>query len=157
MSIYLVFFALWGLAAQALLSASGDLMIGGVMLFCIGACVRLSAINRLREKYVGEIIVEPGMMLVTSGIYAIVRHPLHLGLLLELIGCSVICFNVVSIVLLGIGAAVISRLNQIEDALFMSYCSPSMQHYLKTVPAMCPRAISVALRIQLVVRKRNIE
>ena len=58
----------------------------GVALFGIGGALRLWPVFVLGDRFSGLVAIQPGHVLVTSGIYGIVRHPSYLGLLVNSLG-----------------------------------------------------------------------
>ncbi|MDB4939530.1 MAG: isoprenylcysteine carboxylmethyltransferase family protein [Labilithrix sp.] len=89
--------------ALALLSALGLLATGWVALafpavrwwswlgapvVLAGIALRVAAIRALGASFTSEIVAAPGHALVTHGVYARVRHPSDLGLLLVALGLA---------------------------------------------------------------------
>jgi protein-S-isoprenylcysteine O-methyltransferase Ste14 len=60
----------------------------GVALFAGGGALRLWPVFVLRERFSGLVAIQPGHTLVTSGVYAVIRHPSYLGLLINSLGWS---------------------------------------------------------------------
>jgi len=58
----------------------------GVALFAIGGTLRLWPVFVLGDRFSGLVAIQPGHTLVTSGIYATIRHPSYLGLLISMLG-----------------------------------------------------------------------
>ncbi len=58
----------------------------GVVLFAAGGALRLWPVFVLGHRFSGLVAIQPGHTLVTSGIYAIIRHPSYLGLLINSLG-----------------------------------------------------------------------
>jgi len=55
----------------------------GVMLFAIGGSLRIWPVFVLGNRFSGYVAIQPGHTLVTNGIYAAIRHPSCLGLLMS--------------------------------------------------------------------------
>ncbi|QBR72048.1 isoprenylcysteine carboxyl methyltransferase [Beijerinckiaceae bacterium] len=58
----------------------------GVILFAVGGVLRLWPVLVLGNRFSGLVAIQPGHMLVTSGIYGFIRHPSYLGLLVNALG-----------------------------------------------------------------------
>jgi protein-S-isoprenylcysteine O-methyltransferase Ste14 len=58
----------------------------GVILFAAGGVLRLWPVFVLGHRFSGLVAIQPGHTLLTSGIYAIIRHPSYLGLLINALG-----------------------------------------------------------------------
>jgi protein-S-isoprenylcysteine O-methyltransferase Ste14 len=58
----------------------------GVVLFTAGGMLRLWPVFVLGRRFSGLVAIQPGHMLVTSGVYSVIRHPSYLGLLVSALG-----------------------------------------------------------------------
>jgi len=58
----------------------------GVALFVIGCALRLWPVFVLGNRFSGLVAIQPGHTLVTEGIYAHVRNPSYLGMLITAVG-----------------------------------------------------------------------
>jgi protein-S-isoprenylcysteine O-methyltransferase Ste14 len=58
----------------------------GVVLFAAGGALRLWPVFVLGDRFSGLVAIQPGHTLVTTGIYAVIRHPSYLGLLVNSLG-----------------------------------------------------------------------
>jgi protein-S-isoprenylcysteine O-methyltransferase Ste14 len=58
----------------------------GVVLFAAGGALRLWPVFVLGNRFSGLVAIQPGHILVTTGIYAVIRHPSYLGLLVNSLG-----------------------------------------------------------------------
>ena len=58
----------------------------GVVLFAAGGALRLWPVFVLGDRFSGLVAIQPGHMLVMTGVYAVIRHPSYLGLLVNSIG-----------------------------------------------------------------------
>jgi protein-S-isoprenylcysteine O-methyltransferase Ste14 len=58
----------------------------GVALFVVGGALRLWPVVVLGDRFSGLVAIQPGHQLVTGGIYAVIRHPSYLGLLVNALG-----------------------------------------------------------------------
>jgi len=58
----------------------------GVVLFAAGSALRLWPVFVLGHRFSGLVAIQPDHALVTTGIYAVIRHPSYLGLLVGSLG-----------------------------------------------------------------------
>ncbi|MGO8917622.1 MAG: methyltransferase family protein [Stellaceae bacterium] len=58
----------------------------GVALFAAGGALRLWPVVVLGNRFSGLVAIQPGHRLVTGGVYAVIRHPSYLGLLVNALG-----------------------------------------------------------------------
>ncbi|WP_424630174.1 methyltransferase family protein [Bradyrhizobium sp. SYSU BS000235] len=58
----------------------------GVALFAVGGVLRVWPVFTLGKRFSGLVAIQQGHQLVTTGPYAIVRHPSYLGMLLFVLG-----------------------------------------------------------------------
>lgn len=71
----------------------------GVFLFAAGGILRLWPVFVLGNRFSGLVAIQPGHRLVTSGIYAFVRNPSYLGLLVNALGWALVFRSGVGIAL----------------------------------------------------------
>ena len=71
----------------------------GVVLFAAGGALRLWPVFVLGHRFSGLVAIQPGHRLVTSGVYAVIRHPSYLGLLINSLGWSLAFRSVVGVLL----------------------------------------------------------
>lgn len=91
MAMFAIYIVLWvvALVMVALDEPSTPALGAGLGLLGTGICIRFLALVQLGPGYSGNIIIREEHNLTTSGIYGLVRHPLHLALLIELLGMIV--------------------------------------------------------------------
>jgi protein-S-isoprenylcysteine O-methyltransferase Ste14 len=58
----------------------------GVVLFAAGGALRIWPVFVLGRRFSGLVAIQPGHMLVTTGVYGLIRHPSYLGLLVNALG-----------------------------------------------------------------------
>ena len=58
----------------------------GVLLFAAGGALRIWPVFVLGRRFSGLVAIQPGHTLVTGGVYAVIRHPSYLGLLVTSLG-----------------------------------------------------------------------
>ncbi len=62
----------------------------GVVLYAVGGALRLAAVFVLGRRFSGLVAIQPGHRLVTDGLYARIRNPSYLGLLVNALGLALV-------------------------------------------------------------------
>jgi len=90
----------------------------GVVVFAVGGVLRLGPVFVLGRRFSGLVAIQPGHTLVTTGMYAKIRHPSYLGLITMSLGWALAFRSVLGVVLavLVIGP-LIARMNSEERLL----------------------------------------
>lgn len=104
-------------------------MVVSVGLIALGGC--LVAVG-WHQVYAGR------NELVTSGIYALLRHPQYLGLILVVLGFLVMWPTLPTVLMAPILVAVYLRLARREDADLEEHFGPTFRAYRERVPAFVP-------------------
>jgi protein-S-isoprenylcysteine O-methyltransferase Ste14 len=121
-------FGILGLAlaiAPALADRFGVLIIGGerarwlgVILYVVGGALRLAPIFALGDRFSGLAAIQPGHKLKTDGLYAAIRNPSYLGLLVLSFGWALAFRSLVGIVVAALFAIPLhARMNAEERLL----------------------------------------
>ena len=94
-------------------------MIGGTILFCCGAVLRVAAVRELGQYYSHRVQITNEHQVIQTGPYKCVRHPAYAGMLLAHLGLILVFFNWVSLGLLfgALVPAVLARIIQEERTL----------------------------------------
>ncbi len=71
----------------------------GVALFAAGGALRLWPVFVLGHRFSGLVAIQPGHTLVTTGIYARIRHPSYLGLLVNGLGWALAFRSTIGVLL----------------------------------------------------------
>jgi protein-S-isoprenylcysteine O-methyltransferase Ste14 len=71
----------------------------GVALFAAGGALRIWPVFVLGNRFSGLVAIQPGHLLVTNGIYGVIRHPSYLGLLTNSLGWALAFRSLVGILL----------------------------------------------------------
>lgn len=74
----------------------------GVVLFAAGGVLRLWPFFVLGSRFSGLVAIQSGHRLVTSGIYALIRHPSYLGLLVNALGWALVFRSGLGVILVGL-------------------------------------------------------
>ena len=100
----------------------------GLLVAIFGAGLAVFSFIHLRRSFA---IMPAVRSVVTSGPYQAIRHPLYLGELMYAIGMVMLGFNVLSVVLLVLSAAVLVLRVNIEERKLLQY--PEYVDYAKKV------------------------
>lgn len=71
----------------------------GVVLFALGGALRLWPVFVLGRRFSGLVAIQPGHTLVTTGIYAVIRNPSYLGLMVGALGWALAFRSAIGVVL----------------------------------------------------------
>lgn len=108
----------------------------GVVVLVSGIALRLLALRELNGFYSATIAIRTNHKLIRKGVYAVIRHPLHLALLAELLGMIVMAGSVpMCIGWAGFCIIVVCR-NRREDSVLERYLTAEAVAYQRDVPAM---------------------
>jgi protein-S-isoprenylcysteine O-methyltransferase Ste14 len=113
--------------------------LAGALLALTGALFAAWAKARLGRHFSPQLGVQQDHVLVTTGPYAVVRHPIYLGLIDFIIG-SALFFN--DIGLLGVGLLFIAWFraqSRIEERMFERHFGTEWEAYRRATPALFPR------------------
>jgi protein-S-isoprenylcysteine O-methyltransferase Ste14 len=90
----------------------------GVLLFAAGGALRIWPVFVLGNRFSGLVAIQPGHILVTDGIYGVIRHPSYLGLLVNSLGWALAFRSTVGIILtLAILLTLVGRIRAEEKLL----------------------------------------
>src|SRR5262249_19760045 len=94
----------------------------GVALFAAGGALRIWPVFVLGNRFSGLVAIQPGHTLVTTGGYAVSRHPSYLGLLINSLGWSLGFRSGVGVLLtLLLIPPVLARINAEEKLLHSQF------------------------------------
>jgi protein-S-isoprenylcysteine O-methyltransferase Ste14 len=74
----------------------------GVVLFVVGGALRIWPVFVLGDRFSGLVAIQSGHMLVTKGVYGVIRHPSYLGLLVNSLGWGLAFRSGVGVLLAGL-------------------------------------------------------
>jgi protein-S-isoprenylcysteine O-methyltransferase Ste14 len=108
----------------------------GFLVMETSVIMRLSALRTLGEYFSYEIRIAENHKLINTGVYSVVRHPLHLAFLGEVLGMAIISGSSFAFIVTFILALVIIRRNRIEDEALRKKFREDFDEYAKRVPSM---------------------
>jgi len=110
----------------------------GVALYAAGGALRLWPVYVLGNRFSGLVAIQPGHTLVTTGIYAIIRHPSYLGLLVNSLGWSLAFRSGVSVLLTALTLATLLARIHAEERLLRSQFGEEYAAYCARTSRLIP-------------------
>ena len=138
--LYFSFFISWFLGLFTLIKIEylQPVIILGLIVFVLGAILRTVALKELKGMYNHSVAIKNDHKLIQSGIYSIIRHPLNLGLILEMVGLSLIVTNIITILCLILIILIENRRSKIEDSILRKNFGILAENYQAKVHAFNP-------------------
>jgi len=146
LSLELDLVALWAMAKWffhwdiGLVPATGalPLALGGLLLAILGAGLAAWAKVRLGKWFSATFGVKEGHVLVTDGPYGITRHPICTGILIALVGSTLVWNSTLTLVLAALMAVPLFFHTVYEEALFEHHFGGPYFDYQQRVPRLVP-------------------
>jgi protein-S-isoprenylcysteine O-methyltransferase Ste14 len=110
----------------------------GLALLCVGAGVRLFALRALGKHFSAYITLQPDHRLVRDGIYAHIRHPLYLSLLLLPTGIAFVFNSALAAPILLLAAAFVMDRIRKEDRILARHFGEEFEEYRRHTRALLP-------------------
>jgi protein-S-isoprenylcysteine O-methyltransferase Ste14 len=113
--------------------------IVGALLAAAGALFAVWAKRTLGRHFSVRFGVKEGHALVTSGPYAVVRHPIYTGLLTFGAGSALVWNDAALVGVAAVIAACFAAHVRVEEELFVRHFGDAYRAYQRTTPALVPR------------------
>jgi protein-S-isoprenylcysteine O-methyltransferase Ste14 len=110
----------------------------GAMLTTAGLLFSVWARLHLGRHWSATVTLKQGHELITSGPYALVRHPIYTGLLLGFVGSAIALGEVRGLLAVAIVFAALWRKLRLEERWMVERFGPSYQAYAGRVAALVP-------------------
>jgi len=110
----------------------------GVLAYAIGGALRLWPVFVLGRRFSGLVAIQPGHELVTTGIYAHIRNPSYLGLLIGLIGWALAFRSIVGLLLAAATIPPLVARMRAEEALLASHFGEAYEVYRARTARLVP-------------------
>lgn len=118
-----------------LLTFDGDFVRWiGFLLFTAGGVLRMWPVFVLGRRFSGLVAIQPGHTLLTSGIYAVIRHPSYLGLLINSLGWVLSFRSGVGTLLMALLIPPLLARIQAEERLLRTQFGSEYDEYCSRVP-----------------------
>ena len=127
---YLILLGLviWRLAEESLTAWSWL----GYLIFWFAVVLRSFAFSALKGFYTGAVVIRRDHRVIREGIYRYLRHPLHLGLWLEMAGLSAISETWYSLPILLLALVTLFLRNRNEERLLEKHLGATYREYRRT-------------------------
>ncbi len=129
--------ALGPLSRRWLTSAAGRRL--GAALTAAGLLFAGWARWHIGRYWSGRVTLKEGHRLITTGPYALARHPIYTGFLAAILGTAAAGGRVQGLVGFALAALVYWRKLRREEALMLERFGPEYESYRRRVPALLPR------------------
>jgi protein-S-isoprenylcysteine O-methyltransferase Ste14 len=110
----------------------------GVVLFAAGGVPRIWPVFVLGRRFSGLVAIQPGHTLVTSGIYAVIRHPSYLGLLINSLGWALAFRSGVGVLLAALMIPPLLARIRAEEALLRTQFGEQYDIYCARTSRLIP-------------------
>lgn len=110
----------------------------GVLLFAVGGVLRLWPFFVLGSRFSGLVAIQPGHRLVTSGIYALIRHPSYLGLLVNALGWALVFRSGVGVFLVALTFVPLVARIRSEERLLRTHFGAEYDDYARRTWRLVP-------------------
>jgi protein-S-isoprenylcysteine O-methyltransferase Ste14 len=110
----------------------GVFLTAGGLLFTVWARLHLG------RNWSGSVTIKKGHELITSGPYALVRHPIYTGLLLALLGSTLALGDWRALLAFALAAGTLWRKLRVEERWMRQQFGDAYQSYFQRVAALIP-------------------
>lgn len=110
----------------------------GVIVFTIGGVLRLWPVFVLGKRFSGLVAIQPGHTLVTTGIYALIRNPSYLGLLLGALGWALTFRSIVGVILAALTLVPLVARMDAEEKLLREHFGADYEAYRARTTRLIP-------------------
>ena len=110
----------------------------GVMLLVLGGVLRIWPMFVLGRRFSGLVAIQSGHELVTGGPYRYVRHPSYLGMMLGLVGWTLVFRSSVGLIASALGLPLLIERIDAEEALLASHFGSAYDDYRRRTWRLIP-------------------
>ena len=110
----------------------GSFLTAGGLLFTVWARLHLG------RNWSGTVTIKDGHELITSGPYALVRHPIYTGLLLAMLGSALALGDWRGVTAFALAAGALWRKLRVEESWMQQQFGDAYQAYSQRVAALIP-------------------
>ncbi|HEY1735736.1 MAG TPA: isoprenylcysteine carboxylmethyltransferase family protein [Methylovirgula sp.] len=110
----------------------------GVAVLTVGSILRLYPVFVLGKRFSGLVAIQPGHRLVTTGIYAVIRNPSYLGLMVGALGWALAFRSIVGIVLALLNLIPLVARMDAEEKLLREHFGAEYDAYVARTKRLIP-------------------
>ena len=111
----------------------------GVVLFTAGGALRLWPVFVLGPRFSGLVAIQPGHMLVTTGVCVVVRNPSYLGMLVSALGWALAFRSKAGVLLVALLIPPLVVRMRAEEKLLLTHFGSGYDAYCTRTPRLIPR------------------
>jgi protein-S-isoprenylcysteine O-methyltransferase Ste14 len=111
----------------------------GVVLFAAGGALRLWPVFVLGPRFSGLVAIQPGHMLVTTGVCVVVRNPSYLGMLVSALGWALAFRSKAGVLLVALLIPPLVGRMRAEEKLLRTHFGSGYDAYWARTPRLIPR------------------
>jgi protein-S-isoprenylcysteine O-methyltransferase Ste14 len=111
----------------------------GVVLFTAGGALRLWPVFVLGPRFSGLVAIQPGHMLVTTGVCVVVRNPSYLGMLVSALGWALAFRSKAGVLLVALLIPPLVGRMRAEEKLLRTHFGSGYDAYWARTPRLIPR------------------
>ncbi|HEX6308562.1 MAG TPA: isoprenylcysteine carboxylmethyltransferase family protein [Longimicrobiales bacterium] len=115
--------------------------LAGAALALTGALFAAWAKARLGKLFSPQLGIQEGHRLITSGPYAVVRHPMYLGLIDFIVGSALYWNDPALLMVAGLFVLYFAVQSRIEEQFFAAHFGREWQEYRARTPRLFPRVL----------------
>ena len=109
------------------------------LLFCFaGIALRVAALHRLGPNFSAYVTLQPQHRLVKDGIYAVIRHPLYLSLLLAPAGIALVFASWLSLPIAALAGVFVLDRMRTEERLLATHFASEFEGYRRRTWQLLP-------------------
>ena len=110
----------------------------GIALYAVGGVLRLCPVFVLGKRFSGLVAIQPGHTLETRGIYAVIRNPSYLGMLVMMLGWALAFRSIVGILFTALLLVPLIARIHAEERLLREYFGAQYDQYLSRTWRLLP-------------------
>ena len=108
------------------------------MLFAAGGALRIWPVFVLGRRFSGLVAIQTGHTLVTGGLYAVIRHPSYLGLLVNSLGWALAFRSSVGVLLTALLIPALVARIRAEERLLRTHFGGEYDAYCRRTSRLLP-------------------
>jgi protein-S-isoprenylcysteine O-methyltransferase Ste14 len=111
----------------------------GLVLLAAGAMLRLLSMATLKSRFSAAVAVQEGHSLQTTGLYARIRHPSYLGILLMDLGFAGVFRSALGLALMPLAIWMFVKRMDVEERFMIDQFGDQYRNYMRRTSRLLPR------------------